>query len=90
MTRLPLAFYAYKLSQLFKNARVGVGVSSRISTMAACMDKRYELVGGMDRNSGAGCRKFVAEYNGLAIPDVGRPLLAKFRRSSYYDRLVAV
>ena len=88
MTRLPLAFYAYKLSQLFKNARAGV--SSRISTMAACMDKRYELVSGVDRNSGAGCRKFVAEYNGLAIPDVGRPLLAKFRRSSYYDRLVAV
>jgi len=32
----------------------------------------------------------VVEYNRLAVPDVGRPLFARFRRSSYYDRLVAM
>jgi len=35
-------------------------------------------------------RGSLLEYNGLAVPDIGRPLLARFHRSSYYDRLVAV
>jgi len=35
-------------------------------------------------------QQFVVEYNRLAVPDVGRPLLTRSHKSSYYDRLVTM